>query len=63
MAMIPTRHEITGHEAEFPEDTIPVWRARGWTPLSEIEAAEDAPAEPKRKGRSADTTDTTTPEA
>jgi hypothetical protein len=37
MAMIPTRHEITGHECDFPEDTIRAWRARGWIPLSELE--------------------------
>lgn len=46
MAMIPTRHEVTGHECDFPEDTIPAWRARGWIPLSELEeAADEATAE------------------
>lgn len=37
MAMIPTRHNVTGHTAEFPEDTIPAWRERGWVPFDEIE--------------------------
>lgn len=41
--MIATRHEVTGHTAEFPEETIPAWRALGWIPLSEIPA--ETPAE------------------
>lgn len=47
MDMIPTRHEVTGHECDFPEDTIPAWRQRGWIPLSELdETAAEQGAEP-----------------
>lgn len=45
MDMIPTRHEVTGHEAEFPEETIPAWRQRGWIPLSELDESAEAAAE------------------
>lgn len=44
MEMIPTRHEVTGHECDFPEDTIPAWRQRGWIPLSELDETTDASA-------------------
>ena len=36
MADIRTRHEVTGHEADFPEDTLPAWRSLGWIPISEL---------------------------
>jgi hypothetical protein len=42
MALIPTRHEVTGHECDFPEDTIPAWRQHGWIPLSELDETTEA---------------------
>jgi hypothetical protein len=60
MDMIPTRHEVTGHECDFPEDTIPAWRARGWIPLSEIDEAADTAADELGAEPAAETTPTPT---
>lgn len=50
MAMIPTRHEVTGHEAEFPEDVIAAWRGLGWIPISELDKRDDATETPAPAG-------------
>lgn len=36
--LVLTRHEVTGHTAEFPEETLPAWRARGWVPIPAVGA-------------------------
>lgn len=46
MEKILCRHEVTGHETELPNDTLPAWRALGWKPIAECETTAEPSGPP-----------------
>lgn len=71
MALILTRHNVTGNEHAFPESALPTWRALGWIPVTEADtesstadeataaASTEPPAAQARRTRAATPEETT----